>query len=107
VRRISISLALSIFFSFSSLASVDELGPSFEGESQTSLWTDENDFSSETNRGRRVLKRSQRGRTSLKSLPKLNTPPSQVFFIGWIRQTPFLPHFSKSSVYKQINVYRI
>jgi len=107
VKRITISLVVLIFFSFSSVASVDELGPSFEGESQASLWTDEKEFSSETNHGRRVLKRSQRGRTPFKTLAKVDKPPSQVFLIGWIRQTSFLPHFFKSSVYQQINVYRI
>ena len=74
MRRVTISLALLIFFSFSSLASVEQLTPSLEGESQTSLWTDEKDLSSETNRGRRVLKRSQRGKSSLKSLPAVDKP---------------------------------
>jgi hypothetical protein len=107
VRRITISLTLLIFFSFSSLASVEQLAPSFEGESPTSLWTEEKDFSSDSNRGRRVLKRSQRGKSSLKSLPKVDKPPTRIFLIYRIRQKSFASHFSKSSVYQQINVYRI
>jgi hypothetical protein len=107
VTRIAISLALLIFFSFSSLASVERIAPGFEAESQTSLWTDDKDPSIETNRGRRVLKRYQRGKSSLKSLPKLDKPPSKGFLFGWTRHASFVSHVSKSSVYQQINVYRI
>jgi hypothetical protein len=107
VTRIAISLALLIFFPFSSLASVDQLTPSFEAESQTSLWTDDKDPSIETNRGRRVLKRSQRGKSSPNGLSKVAKPPSKIPLIGRLKQSPFVPHSSKSSVYQQINVYRI
>lgn len=107
MTRITISLALLIFFSFSSLATAEQLAFSFEGESQTALWADERDSSSEANHGRRVLKRSQRGRSSVKSLPKLDKPSAQIFLIGRIWQTSLAPYFSKASVYQQINVYRI
>jgi len=107
MRRLTISLALLIVFSFSSLASVEELALSLEGESQTSLWTDEKDLSSETNRGRRVLKRSQRGKSSLKSLPAVDKPAHALSLIVGMGEASFIPHPSKSRVYQQINVYRI
>jgi hypothetical protein len=107
VTRTTISFAILIFFSFSSLAAVDQLALSFEGEPHTALWADERDSSSAANHGRRVLKRSQRGRSSVKSLPKVDKSAAQIFFISRIRQISFAPRLSKSSVYQQISVYRI
>jgi hypothetical protein len=107
MRRITISLILLIFFSFSSLGSVEQLPPGLEGESQTSLWTDEKDLSSETSRGRRVLKRSQRGKSSLKSLPAVDKPAYAFSLTVRIGEALSIPHSSKSRVYQQINVYRI
>jgi hypothetical protein len=107
VTRITISVALLIFFSFSSLAAVEQLAFSFEAEPHTALWADESESFSEANHGRRVLKRSQRGRSSVKSLPKADKSPAQIFLLGRARPISFASHPFKSSVYQQISVYRI
>jgi hypothetical protein len=106
VRRIVISICLFLFVSSSSFVAA-EPSPDFEQESQTSFWTGDEDSSSEANRARRISKRSPRGKSSLKSLSSLNRPPRAICIADYVSETSLVPHFSKSSVYQQIKVYRI
>jgi hypothetical protein len=106
VKQITIGIALLFFFSSSSLGSLQQLSANLDGDSQTSLWALADDFSSENARGRRSLKRSQRGKSTLNSLRALDKPAPAISLIVQIRES-FISHCSKSSVYQQINVYRI
>jgi hypothetical protein len=107
VKQITIGITLFLFFASSSLGSLEQLSASFDADSQASVWTLDNDLSSENARGRRALKRSQRGKSSLKSLPAIDKPARAIFLIVRIRETSFISPLSNSSVYQQINVYRI
>jgi hypothetical protein len=106
LRRIAISICLCLFVSSSSFATGEE-APNFDPKPQTSISIDEKDFASDANHARRLLKRSPRGKSSSKSLPSLNRPPREIALMGWTSEASFAPNFSKSSVYQQINVYRI
>jgi hypothetical protein len=106
VKQITIGITLFLFFLSSSLGSLEQLSARFDADSQTSLWTLDDDFSSENARGRRSLKRSQRGKSSLNSLRGVEKPASAISRIVRMRES-FISHYSKSSVYQQINVYRI
>jgi hypothetical protein len=101
-----IGITLFLFFSSSSMGSFEELSASFDADSQTSLWTLDSDFSSETAR-RRSLKRSQRSKSSSKSLPAVDKAARAISLVVRIREASFISQSSKSSVYQQINVYRI
>jgi hypothetical protein len=105
VKKITIGLILFLFFS-SSLRSLEQLSARFDADSQTSLWTLDDGFSSENARGRRSLKRSQRGKSSLNSLRGVEKPAPAVSLIVRVRES-VISHYSRSSVYQQINVYRI
>jgi len=105
VRRIAVSICLILFVSSSSFAAEEEAA-NFDPERQASISTDEKDSSSDANHARRILKRSPRGKSS-KSLPSLNRPPREIALMGWTSEASFASNFSKSSVYQQINVYRI
>jgi hypothetical protein len=130
VQRITIGITLLLFFSSAFFGSWEGLSARFDPGSQTSLWALENEFSlenrvkrralqrsqrseseddssSESAVTRRALKRSQRGKPSLSSLPASNKPVHANSFLIPVRETPFIAHRSKSSVYQQINVYRI
>jgi hypothetical protein len=130
VKRIAIGITLLLFFVSSSTGSWDEAAAIFDVESQASFWALEGEFSLENRLKRRILKRSQRGRSedegssesavvrralkrshrgkpSLSSLPasdRLNYANSPSVPV---RETALIAHPSKSSVYQQINVYRI
>jgi hypothetical protein len=106
MRRMAISICLFFFVSSSSFVAA-EPSPDFEQESQTSFWTGDEQSSPEANRARRISKRSPRGKSPLKSLPTLNTPPRVISLAVHLRETVLVPGFSKASVYQQINVYRI
>lgn len=105
VRRIAISICLFIFASSSSFVAA-EPSTNFQEDSQTSFYSDE-DSSADANRARRTFKRSARGKSSLKSLPSLNTSPRTISLAVYLRETSFIPPLSKASVYQKINVYRI
>jgi hypothetical protein len=107
VQRIIISITFFLFFLSSSGDAVEQLSASFESGKQTSFWTVDNDFSSENARGSRFLKRLQRGKSSVKSLPSVDKPARETFLVAWVREISLVPHSPKSSVYQQINVYRI
>ena len=107
MKRITISITFFLFFSSSSLEAVEQLPASFEPDSQTSLWTLDHDFSSENARGRRALKRSQRGKSSLKSLPAVDKRARAISLIVRITETSFVPRSPKLSVHQKVNVYRI
>jgi hypothetical protein len=106
VRKIAISICFFLFVSPSPFVT-GEQAPNFDPEPQTSISIDEKDYSSDANHARRPLKRSPRGKSSPKSLPSLNRPPREISLIGWTSETTVAANFSKSSVYQQINVYRI
>jgi hypothetical protein len=107
VKQILIGITLLLFFSSSSLGGLEELSAGFDADSQTSVWTLDGDFSAENALGRRALKRSQRGKSSVKSLPAVDKPTRAISLIVRIRETSFISHYLKSNVYQQINVYRI
>jgi hypothetical protein len=107
VKRLAISITLILFFSSSSLASLETLSAGFDAHSQPSIWAVDHDFSAENARGRRALKRLQTGKSSLKTLPAVGKPARDTFLIAWIKQTSFSLRSPKSSVYQQLNVYRI
>jgi hypothetical protein len=107
VKQIIIGVTLFLFLGSSFLGGLEELSANFDADSQTFLWTLDDDSSSENTRGRRGLKRLQRGKSSLKSLLAVDKPARVVSLIIRIRETSSIYHFSKSSVYQQINVYRI
>jgi hypothetical protein len=106
VRRIGISICLFLFVSSSSFA-IGEQAPNFDPKPQTSISIDEKDSSSDANHARRLLKRSPSGKSSPKNLPSLTRPPREIALVGWTSETTVASNFSKSSVYQQINVYRI
>jgi hypothetical protein len=107
VKQIVIGLTLFFFLASCSLGALRELSASFDADAQTSLWTFGNDFPSENAPGRRSLKRTQRGKSSLKSLAAVDKPRRVISLILRTGE-PWSPfHFSKSSVYKKTNVYRI
>jgi hypothetical protein len=106
VKRIAISICLFIFASSSSFVAA-EPSTNFQEDSQTSFYSDDEDSSADANRARRTFKRSARGKSSLKSLPSLNTPPRAISLAVYLRETSFIPPLSKASVYQKINVYRI
>jgi hypothetical protein len=103
----AIVITLFLFFSSSSLGGWDEISASFGFASEMSLWTPDDDFSSDNTVGPRSLKRSQRGKSSLKSLAAANKPARTLSVIVRIRETPLISPYSKSSLYQQVNVYRI
>jgi hypothetical protein len=107
VKQIVIGLTLIFFFASFSLGALEEISANFDADAQTSFWTFGHDFSSENAPGRRSLKRSQRGKSSLKSLAAADKPTRVISVIVPIREPwSFFP-FSKSSVYKKLSVYRI
>jgi hypothetical protein len=106
VKKITTGVSFFFFLWCSSLASLEQLSASIDADSETSLWTLADDFSSENARSRRSLKRSQRGKSSLNSLRAVDKPAPVISLIVQIRES-FISHCSKSSVYQQINVYRI
>ena len=106
VRRIAISVCLFVFVSSSSFVAA-EPAVNFEHDSQTSFWADDEESSADANRTRRISKRSARGKSSLKSLPSLNSPLRAISLTDYLKGTYLFPGFSKASVYQQINVYRI
>src|SRR5262245_45785058 len=101
LRRIAISICLFVFVSSTSVVAAEPAANS-EHDSQTSLRTDDEDSSAETNRTRRISKRSPRGKSPLKSLPSLNTPPRAISLTGSLMETYLFPGFSKANVYQQI-----
>jgi hypothetical protein len=107
VQHIIIGITLLLFFSSSSLESLEQLSAGFDADAQTSLWPLDNDSSSENARGRRSLKRSPRSKSSLKSLPALNNPTRAISPIVRIQEMTFISHPCKANVYQQTNVYRI
>ncbi len=107
VKQIIIGTTLFLFFASSSLGSPEQFSASFGADSQVSIWTLDHDFSSDNARSRRALKRSQRGKSSLKIFPIADKPSQGISLIVRIRETSFIAHFSNSSIYKQTNVYRI
>jgi hypothetical protein len=107
VKHITISITLLLFFAVSSLEGLEQLSASLDADSQTSLWALENEFSSENATGRRSVKRSQRGKSSLKSLPAADKAAHALPLIVRMAEASLIPHSSKSRVYQQINVYRI
>jgi hypothetical protein len=107
VKQITVGISLLLFLASSSLGSLEQISERLGVGSQSSLWTFDDDFSSDNARGRRSLKRPQRGKSSLKSFPVVDKPALVISPLLRIRETPCLPNFSKSSVYQQTNVYRI
>jgi hypothetical protein len=107
VKQIIIGMTLFLFLGSSFLGGLEELSTNFDADSQTFLWTLDDDSSSDNTRGRRGLKRLQRGKSSLKGLRAVDKPARETFLIAWIKETEFLPRSPKSSVYQQTNVYRI
>jgi hypothetical protein len=106
VRRIAVSICLFLFVSSSSFVAA-EPSTNFEDDSQTSFYSDDDESSADANRARRTFKRSPRGKSSLKSLSSLNTPPRVISLAVYLRETSLIPPLSKASVYQKINVYRI
>ena len=107
LRRVAISICLCLFVSSSSFATGEEEASNFDPKPQTSISIDEKDFASDANHARRLSKRSPRGKSASKSLPSLNRLPREISLMGWTGEASFAPNFTKSSVYQQINVYRI
>ena len=107
VKQIVIGVTLFFFFASSFVGSVEELSAGFDADSQTSLWTLDNDSSSENARGRRSMKRSQRGKSSFKSLPAVDKRARAISLIVRITETSFVPRSPKLSVHQKVNVYRI
>jgi hypothetical protein len=85
---------------------LEQLAVSFDADLQTSVWTSDDDFSAENAPGRRSLKRSQRGKSSPNGLRAVDKPMPAISPIVRIREA-FISRYSRSSVYQQINVYRI
>jgi hypothetical protein len=133
VKQLTVGVSLFLLFSTFSPGSLELLSTYIDADSQASFWTSDDDFSSERARGRRSAKRLQRGkspsgsdddfssegvrgRRSVKrllrgkfmpsSLPAMDKPALTVSLIAGIRE-PFISPCSTSSVYQQINVYRI
>ena len=107
MKQIGIGVTLFFFFASSFVGNLEELSAGFDVDSHASFWSLENDFSSENATGRRSLKRLKRGKSSLKSLPALEKTARIASTVIPIGEISFIPHSSKSSVYQQINVYRI
>jgi hypothetical protein len=107
VSQIIIGMTLFLFLSSSSLGSFEQFPAPFDADSQTSFWNLDSDFPSENASGRRSLKRTQRGKSSLKSLPAVDKPARAISLFVRKRETSFISHSSKWSVYQQISVYRI
>jgi hypothetical protein len=106
MKKIVISISLFLFVS-SSLVVTAEPEAIFDYDVQTSFWMDDEDSSADANRTRRISKRSPRGKSPLKSLSSLSSPPRAINLTDFLRETYLVPGFSKASVYQQINVYRI
>jgi hypothetical protein len=106
VKQITIGISLLLFLSYSSLGSLEQLSTSFGADAQTSFWTLDEGFSSENARGRRFVKRSQRGKSSLNGLRTVDKPAPAISLIVRTRES-FISHCSSARVYQQINVYRI
>jgi hypothetical protein len=99
-----------LFFVFSVSPAIGEpVLPNFDAECQSFLSVDHQDSSPEIDYGSLLLSRFLRGKSSLKSLPNLNTHTAthKLFLAGWINKTLFAPPFSTDSVYQHINVYRL
>jgi hypothetical protein len=106
VKQLAIGISLFLFFSSSSLGSLEQLSTSFGADSQTLLWTLDDDFSSKNAPGRRSLKRPQRGKSPLKQLARRGqTSVCEVSYRP--DEESFISRYSRSRVYQQINVYRI
>jgi hypothetical protein len=106
VRQITIGITLFLFFSSSSVKSLEQLSARFDADSQESLWTLNDDLSSENARGRRPLKRPQRVKSSFNSLRGVEKTAPAISLIVRVRES-LISHYSRSSVYQQISVYRI
>jgi hypothetical protein len=92
---------------FASLGGAEQLLAAFDADAHASFIVLDGEFSGENARGRRALKRSPRGKSSLKSLPVFHEPARAIALIVRIRETSSGFRLSKSSVYQQIHVYRI
>jgi hypothetical protein len=101
VQRIAVGIALVLFFC-SSLAGGEQLSVVLDDDSRTSLWAFDHDFSSDSAFGRRS-QRSHRGKSPLTSLRAVDRPAPAIDSLS----QRFIDPCRRSSVYQQINVYRI
>jgi len=79
--------------------------PTFAAEA-SSFRADQQDLSQDVNPVSGVLGRHLRAKSSIKSLPGLAAVTQEFPVAGWVNERTFSPP-SKSSVYQQINVYRL
>jgi hypothetical protein len=106
VKLITIAITLLLFLTSSWLGGLDQSAAALDGDSQTSIWSLEQDFFSDDARRRRPLKRSLRSKSSSNILHGMDKPAREIS--PTVRGRPsFISHPSGSSVYQQINVYRI
>ena len=119
MKRIAIVICLFFVASSGSFANAEHT-LDFDTGPQTGISTDDQDFSADASPARRHFKRSSRVKSSPKSLPTVKRPhprswarttqrPAlrEISPMGWMNEAVFAPRVSKSSVFQQINVYRI
>jgi hypothetical protein len=106
VKQITTGITLFLFLASSALGSLEQFPASFGAHSEALLLTLEEDISSDNARGRRALKRSQRGKFSLKNLPLQDKPARVISSRVRTRATSFILYFSKSSISRQLSLTR-
>ncbi|HKY09014.1 MAG TPA: hypothetical protein VJQ55_12260 [Candidatus Binatia bacterium] len=106
MKKLATCIALCFFFAASSLMSLDQDASVLDADTQTSLWAFDHDFSSDSARGRRALKRSPRVKSPLSSARALDKPVPAMP-LGIAVNQPFISRYPRSTVYQRINVYRI
>jgi|SRR5262249_20513582 len=100
-----VALLLFLMFVPSVALFTEPLPPTFAAEA-SSFRADQQDLSPDLNPISGVLGRHLRAKFSLKSLPVLAAVIQEFPLAGWVNERAFSPP-SKSSVYQQINVYRL
>jgi hypothetical protein len=100
------ALLLFLIFAPSVALFAEPLSPGFAVESSASFRADQQDLSQDMNPVSGVLGRHLRAKSSIKSLPGLAAVRQEFPLAGWVNERTFSPPY-KSSVYQQINVYRL
>jgi hypothetical protein len=107
MKRLSVGIVLLIFFAASMRDAVADISSLFEADLPASFFAIDHDSASDNARGRRSVKRVQRGKSSLKGLPMVIKPAPESLLRDYVTETSLPPRTFKSTVYQQIHVYRI
>jgi hypothetical protein len=106
MKRMAALLLFLLFLPSASLF-IEPLSLSFAAEASSSFRADRQDLSEDDlNPISGVLGRHLRAKSPGKNLPVFEPSRQEISPAGWISERTFSPP-SKSSVYQQINVYRI